>query len=245
VSEQTVADTLVYRLTPQQNPAPRCFVYFHGGSFVGQIVSGQWDLVLELVRESGSTGFVPIYPLAPYETAEQTVPRSAAAISAAVKEFGAENVSILGDSAGGTIAVAAVQQLRDAGAELPARLILLAPWLDLPMAHPDQAAIEPHDIMVRRDYLTEAGRVYAGALPMDDWRVSPLFGSFASLPPMHVFTGSHDVVVTDSRQLVERVRDAGGEISFLEARGMQHVYPIYPLLPEARKAKKQIAELLS
>lgn len=244
VSEQQVDGTLVYRLAPEGG-AQRCFVYLHGGSYVGEIVLGQWKLVMEVARGSGTTCLVPIYVLAPHETALQMVPRAAAAIKAAIAEFGAENVSVLGDSAGGTIAVAAVQQMRDAGAELPAHLILLAPWLDLTLTHPDQAAIEPHDIIVRPRYLAEAARAYAGDLPLDDPRVSPLNGSFSGLPPMHVFTGSHDIVVTDSRQLVELVHAAGGQIEFVEARGMQHAYPVLPLMPESRAAKKKIAKLLS
>ncbi|MDR7086314.1 acetyl esterase/lipase [Aeromicrobium panaciterrae] len=245
ISTQYVGATLVYRLTPQQNPAPRSFVYVHGGSFISEIGSGQWRLVMELVRRSGSTCLVPIYALAPQATAVTTVASACDVIRNAVEEFGAANVSVLGDSAGGTIAVAAAQNLRDAGDVLPARLILLAPWLDLAMTHPDQATIAPHDLMMRRDYLLAAAQVYAGDLPLENPRVSPLFGDFSGLPPMHVFTGSHDVVATDSRQLVERVRAAGGEITYVEAPGMQHVYPIFRLIPEATKARKAIAKLLA
>ena len=245
VSEHRADGMPVFRLTPKQDGSDRCFVYLHGGSFVGQIVSGQWGLVMELVRGSGSSCMVPIYPLAPAETAAQTTVRAARAIGDSIEEFGAENVSVLGDSAGGTIAVSAVQLLRDASAPLPSRLILLAPWLDLAMTHPDQAEIEEHDILVRRPYLLEAAKIYAGDLPMDDPRVSPLHGNFAGLPPMFVFTGSHDVVATDSRELVRLVGEAGGEIEYVEAPRMQHAYPIYPLLAEARDAKKRMAALLA
>lgn len=244
ISTLSVGGTLVYRLTPQKNPGRRSFVYVHGGSFIREIDSGQWGLVMELVRRSGSTCLVPIYALAPRATAIETVTSVSDVIGSATKEFGAEKVSLLGDSAGGTILVAAAQQMRDMGAEMPASLILLAPWLDLPMTHPDQATIQPHDLMMRRDYLVDAAHVYAGGLPLKDPRVSPLFGDFSGLPPMYVFTGSHDVVATDSRQLVERVRAVGGEITYLEAPGMQHVYPVLPLLPEAHKAKRKIAALL-
>ncbi len=245
ISMLHVAGILVYRLTRQQNPGRQSFVYVHGGSFIGEISSAQWELVMELVRRSGSTCLVPIYPLAPQATAIETVTSMSDVIGSAIEELGAENVNVLGDSAGGTIVVAAAQQIRDVGAALPASLILLAPWLDLAMTHPDQATIQPHDLMMRHDYLVDAAHVYAGDLQLDDPRVSPLFGDFSGLPPMHVFTGSHDVVATDSRQLVERVKAAGGEISYLEAPGMQHVYPVLPLLPEARRAKKKIALILS
>lgn len=245
ISTESVGDTLVYRLAQQQNPSQRSFVYVHGGSFISEIGSGQWRLVMELARRSGSTCLVPIYDLAPRAAVVETTTTASEVIANAIEEFGADNVSVMGDSAGGTIAMAAVQRLRDSGAKLPARLILLAPWLDLEMTHPDQSEIEPHDLMMRRDYLINAATLYAGGLPLNDPRVSPLFGSFTGMPPMFVFTGSHDVVATDSRELVTRVHEAGGEISYVEAPGMQHVYPIFRLIPEARKAKKAIVRLLS
>jgi len=243
ISEGEVDGTLVYRVTPPGD-ARGAFVYLHGGSYISEITAAQWELVMELSRGSGSTCLVPICPLAPSETAEQLVPRAATVIAAAVEEFGAENLSVFADSAGGGLAVAAVQHLRNAGTALPARLVLLAPWLDVELRHPDQEALKSLDLMARPDYLLDAGRTYAGDLPTDDWRVSPLFGDFTGLPPMHVFTGSHDIIVTDSRQLVDRVRAAGGRIDYAEAPGMQHVYPILPLLGEARSTKRKVAKLL-
>lgn len=245
IDEQDHDGMPVYRLKAQQKRSDACLVYFHGGSYIGQIVSAQWNLVMELARTSGSSAIVPICPVAPHETVLQTMARARAVIDAAIGEFGAENVSVMGDSSGGGVAVSAVQQMRDEGVPLPGQLILLAPWLDLTMTHPDQAKIQENDLMVRPDFLAAAGRVYAGDLPIDDWRVSPLNGSFAGMPPMYVFTGSHDVVATDSRELVSRVNAAGGQIEYVEARGMQHVYPIFPLLPEARRAKKRMAQLLA
>lgn len=135
-------------------------------------------------------------------------------------------------------------ELRDAAAALPARLILLAPWLDATGTHPDQQQIARHDILARPAYLLDAARAYAGDLPLDDWRVSPLNGDVGRLPPMSVFTGSHDTVVTDSRRLVEQVTAAGGQIDYVEAAGMQHVYPILPLLGQARAARRSIAATL-
>ncbi len=245
VAQHDVDGMPLYQVRPEQDPAPRCFVYFHGGSFIGEIVSAQWELMMDLASRSGSTCLVPIYPLAPAETVIQAVARATTIIENAHKEFGAANVSLIGDSSGGAIVVAAAQQLRDSGADQPARLILMAPWIDLTMTHPDQAKMERRDLMVRRDFLRGAAQIYADDLPLEDPRVSPLFGDLAGLPPMHVFTGARDTVVTDSRELVKRVHDVGGEIEFVEAARMQHVYPIFAMLPEARAARRRIAEILT
>jgi len=244
ITEHDLDGVPMFRIRPEQDSSRRCFVYFHGGSFVGQIVSAQWELMMDLARRSGGTCLVPIYPLAPDETAMQMTQRAASVVTGAIQEFGADNVSLVGDSSGGAVVVAATQRLRDMSAELPGRLILLAPWIDLTMTHPDQPAMERRDLMVRRDFLLSAAHLYAAGRPLDDPLVSPLYGDFTGLPPMHVFTGARDSVVTDSRELVKRVREAGGEIELVEAPRMQHVYPIFAMLPEARAARRAIADLI-
>jgi len=243
VTESVADGVLSYRLAPQRG-TDRCVVYLHGGAYIGQIGAPQWAFVLDLVRTTGATCVVPIYELAPSGTATQTVSEAAEVVAAAVDEHGPADVVVMGDSAGAGLAVAATRQLRDAGRAMPARLVLLSPWLDVTMSHPDQAAIERRDIMLRRDYLADAGRAYAGHLAADDWRASPLTGDVSGLPPMHVFTGTHDILVTDSRRFVEKVNAAGGEIEYVEAPEMQHVYTIFPLLAESRAARRRIRELL-
>lgn len=243
VTETVVDDTVVYRVTPP-HASGRAVVYLHGGSFIGEIISSQWDFVMELARASGATALVPIYTVAPHATAERTVPQMTAVLRSLIAEHGAENVSVMGDSAGAGIAMTAVQALRDSGDPLPARLVLIAPMLDATLSDPGQADIAPHDLLARRDYLLDASRQYAGDLPLDHPLVSSLHGSVEGLPPMHVFTGAHDIVATDSRRLVERVRAVGGEIEYTEPARMQHGYPILPLLREARDAKREIARLI-
>jgi acetyl esterase/lipase len=243
VSEETVAGVRTYRLTPAR-PSGRTVVYLHGGAYIGEISGFHWTFVLDLVRRTHVECLVPVYVLAPDATAERTVADAAAVIGLALEQAGTGDVVVMGDSAGAGLALAAVQALRDGDENLPAAMILLSPWLDVAMTHPDQAAIEGYDLMLRRDYLAEAGLLWAGALPTSDRRVSPLHGDLTGLPPLHVFTGTHDILVPDSRTLSERVRAAGGPITYVEAPGMQHVYAIMPLLAQARRARRQIRELL-
>lgn len=243
VVSEPFGDTPAWQLRPEPR-RPQAFVYLHGGSYIAQINAGQWKFAAKLAALSGCTGVVSVHPLAPEETAEHAVPRAARFIAAAADQFGWANLTVVAESAGGGSAVAAVQHLRDAASELPASLVLIAPWLDATMTHPDQQRIIRHDIIARPEYLMAAVRTYAGDLPLDDPRVSPLFGNLTGLPPMHVFTGSHDIVATDSRALVERVRGVGGQIEYVEAAGMQHGYPLLPLLPEAKRDTRRMAALI-
>ena len=90
-----------------------------------------------MARDTGATVIVPIYPLVPQGgTAGTVVPAMADLISSQIDQHGAENVSVYGDSAGGNIALAAVQELVRRGDPVPSHMVLISPALDLTLSNP-------------------------------------------------------------------------------------------------------------
>ncbi|MDD9376101.1 alpha/beta hydrolase fold domain-containing protein [Streptomyces sp. ZAF1911] len=243
VSRTFVGAWPVYEVSPLGvEPAARV-LYVHGGGYINELVRAHWSLIRTLVTQAQARVVVPAYILAPRGTADRTVPVAADLLSGLIASGGAGGTVLLGDSAGAGLALAAAQRLRDRNGAQPSRIVLISPWLDVSMSHPDQAAIEAGDPMWARPGLREAGRLYAGNLAADDPRVSPLHGSFAGLAPLTVFTGTRDVLTTDSRELLYRARAAGAEVEFIEEPGLPHDYPLMPV-PEGRAARDRIVELV-
>ncbi|MFZ3495623.1 alpha/beta hydrolase fold domain-containing protein [Streptomyces sp. 5.8] len=243
VSRTFVGAWPVYEVSPLgAEPAARV-LYVHGGGYINELVRAHWSLIRTLVTQAQARVVVPAYILAPRGTADRTVPVAADLLSGLIASGGAGGTVLLGDSAGAGLALAAAQRLRDRNGAQPSRIVLISPWLDVSMSHPDQAAIEAGDPMLARPGLREAGRLYAGNLAADDPRVSPLHGSFAGLAPMTVFTGTRDVLTTDSRGLLDRARRAGVDVEYIEEPGLPHDYPLMPL-PEGRAARDRIVELV-
>ncbi|MET9701018.1 alpha/beta hydrolase [Streptomyces sp. NPDC006529] len=233
----------VYDASPRgAEPAARV-LYVHGGGYVHELVRQHWSLIRTLVTGAGARCVVPAYILAPRGTADRTVPVAADLLSGLIESGGAGGTVLIGDSAGAGLALAAAQRLRERTGVQPSRIVLISPWLDVTMTHPDQAALQAADPMLARAGLVEAGRLYAGTLAPDDPRVSPLHGSFAGLAPLTVFAGSRDVLVTDSRELVRRARADGAEVDYHEAAGLPHAYPLLPV-PEGRAARDAIVRLV-
>nr|WP_271213194.1 alpha/beta hydrolase fold domain-containing protein [Rhodococcus wratislaviensis]GLK40213.1 esterase [Rhodococcus wratislaviensis] len=234
----------VFTIEPDSGRSGKTVIDFHGGAYVREIVSFHWLFARTITAAASVRLLLPIYPLAPHRTAARTVADAADIIESAISTQGADNVAVIGDSAGGGIALAAAQELKRRGAPQPSRLILLSPWLDVTMSDPAQATIEKRDILLARGGLKEAGRLYAGDLEVTDWRVSPLFGDLTGLAPMSVYTGTHDILVTDSRALTQRARDAGATVDYTEEIGMQHDYALFPLIRQAHTAREGIARIL-
>ncbi|MEU9251890.1 alpha/beta hydrolase [Streptomyces sp. NPDC048270] len=243
ISRTFVGAWPVYEVSPRGSEPVARVLYVHGGSYINELVRPHWALIRTLVTQARARVVVPAYILAPRGTADRTVPVAADLLSGLIASGGEGGTVLVGDSAGAGLALAAAQRLRERSGAQPSRIVLISPWLDVTMSHPDQAGIEADDPMLARPGLREAGRLYAGTLAADDPRVSPLHGSFEGLAPLTVFTGTRDVLTTDSRELVRRARAAGVEVEFHEEAGLPHVYPLLPL-PEGRAARDRIVELI-
>jgi acetyl esterase/lipase len=234
----------IYEARPIGAHPDTTIVYSHGGGYVNEIESWHWRLIEELVRQVPARIVVPIYPLAPAATASEVVPRMAQVVGGVVEARGDAPTLVAGDSAGGGLAVAASFALRDQGHSQPSRLVLLSPFLDATLSDERGAAVAPKDKMLRRPGLREAGRLYAGSLALDDPRVSPIYGELRGLPPLTVFTGTHDILDCDSRRLAERAREADVPIELRVVDGAPHAFPVLPTRQGAA-ARSQIVALCS
>ncbi|MER7761080.1 alpha/beta hydrolase fold domain-containing protein [Streptomyces sp. NPDC097619] len=244
VSRSIVGAWPVYDVAPRDREPAARVLYLHGGGFIDELVRPHWSLVRTLVAAAGAHCVVPAYTLAPRGTADRTVPVAADLLSGLVESGGPGPTVLMGDAAGAGLALAAAQRLRDRNGVQPDRIVLISPWLDLSLSHPDQSALEARDPVQTRAGLREAGRLYAGTLDALDPRVSPLYGSLSGLAPLTVFSGTRDVLATDSRELIARARAAGTPAELFEAEGQAHCHPLLPV-PEGRAAREHIVRMLA
>lgn len=223
---------------PNPSQPRRVILYFHGGGYVGQPNTMQYTWCGDVARNTGAAVVVPIYPLAPVATAATVVPVAADLIDSLVSERGIENVTVTGDSAGGGLALAAVQELVRRGSPTPDRLVLISPWLDATVSEPTSADIALPAAGV--ELLREGGRLWAGDADPAHPQVSPLFGSMAGLPPIVVFVGTFDVLYPDTVRLQHRALAEGISVDTIVADGLVHVWPLYAHLPEARAIRSRL-----
>jgi len=219
-------------------------LFLHGGCYVFEIDRLHWRFVANLVRETGVTVTVPIMPLAPSGRASVVVDRAAALVDSLIAEVGASQVSLMGDSSGGGMALAVAMELRDRGRDPLKAIVLSAPWLDISGTDPMLAEIAPHDPWLAVPGTHAAGALYRGELPESDRRVSPIHGDLTSLGPITVFTGTRDIVHADALRLLAKAEKEGIPIEFHVGEGMIHNYPILPI-PEGAAARAVVAEAIS
>jgi epsilon-lactone hydrolase len=229
----------VYEIAPLRGGSTRHVVYLHGGCYVFEIDPVHWAFIGKLAAEGGVRVMVPIMPLAPTGTADTVVARVAELVASLVAAEGAANVSLVGDSSGGGMALAVAMALRDL--EVPAlrATVLIAPWLDVSGTDPRLAEIAPRDPWLAVPGTHAAGALYRAELGEGDWRVSPIHGSLEGLGPITMFSGTRDILNADAHRLLPLAADAGLTLDFHEGEGMIHNYPILPM-PEGDTARAMI-----
>ena len=127
----------VWTLQSPGSTSEKTVVAIHGGAFILQPTIFHWLNYAAMASNTGATVIVPIYPLVPQGgTAGTVVPAMADLISSQIDQHGAENVSVYGDSLGGTIGLAAVQELVRRGDPVPSHMVLISPALDLTFSNP-------------------------------------------------------------------------------------------------------------
>ena len=224
------------------NPSGKYVVGVHGGAYVVQPTLFHWLDYASMARETGATVVVPIYPLAPQGTAGTVVPVMADLMSAQIDQHGAENVSVYGDSAGGNIALAAVQELVRRGDHVPSHMVLISPPLDLTFSNP---AIQFVDDPILTATTLRRAQQWAGDLDLTDPLVSPLYGSLAGLPPTAVYYGNLEIPAPDGLVLQDNaLATPDADFTFILRNGQLHAWAGVSWLPETQAVRPDIYQQL-
>lgn len=226
----------------------RVVLYLHGGGFVMGSSKAYRFFASALSRLTQSRVFVLNYRLAPEHPFPAALEDSLVAyrwlLSAAVQP---KHLILIGDSAGGTLVLGTLIALRDAGISLPAGAILISPALDLTLSGASYTTNAELDIMENRDLMLEVRHMYLGERDPRSPEVSPLYANLSGLPPLLVHVGSDEVLLDDSKQVVERVHQAGGSAQLHIGDGMWHVWHVTAVrqeFPEGKLALEQIRDFV-
>lgn len=240
ITEETLDNRTVYRIRSRAAPAPTArVIYLHGGGYVRPITSFHWRHLAELAQATGHEYVVPLYPLAPESQGLAALEFAQAVYQQEVARN--DPLVLMGDSAGAGLALALAAAVRDAGQVAARRLILITPWVDVELPHPQAAAIDAKDPMLGMAGLLEAGRLYAGHLPTSHPAISPARGNLQGLPAMTVFVAGRDVVGPDAMAFTELARASGCAVDVHLEPHMIHAWPVLGFA-ESRRARAVIAQ---
>ena len=242
VSSRTVGGFPCWTVRPR-TPATVAAIYLHGGAYLSGISPQHWTLIGRLA-DAGVRVEVPLYGLAPQHTYREAYPFVHAVHRELATEAPSGGVVLVGDSAGGGLALGLAQDLLATGGRRPDRLVLVSPWLDLTLGHPLIAEYERSDPWLARPGLVEAGLAWAGGDDPTAPRLSPGNGPLAGLPPISLFVGTREIGYPDAADLAAAATAAGVQVELTVADGAVHVYPLVPT-PEGAAGTRAVVRAVA
>lgn len=205
-------------------------IFLHGGAYVSEGTSGHRKLMEDLALTYNFKVSYIDYPLAPEYQARYTFEVLLQAYNMLTQTNPHDIFYLFGDSAGGGLALAFLQTLRNNQAPIiPVKTVLQSPWLDISMRNPEIEKYLDKEVLLDFEGLKECGKLYAGELDLKDPLVSPIYGSMEALGKVKIFVSTHEFFYPDCIALEQKLATARGTSVEIEIyKGLMHDWIIVP-----------------
>jgi epsilon-lactone hydrolase len=217
-------------LEPQFNHPDRTVVYFHGGGYVsGSPPDRYLPLAAAVALGANARVHAVDYRLAPQTPFPGAFDDCLAAYRWLIDECAADPATlvILGDSAGGNLAVSVTVAARDEGLALPASVAVISPFADLTLTGASIDQRKEMDPYVTREILESMAVAYVGDGARNDPRCSAVFADLKGLPPLFIQVGENEILYDDATRIRDAALSVGVEVTFESWRQVVHDWPVY------------------
>lgn len=207
----------------------RAILYCHGGGYTSGSLGYSKVLASKLTKATGLDVLTFEYRLAPEFPYPAAIEDAFMAWNYLMQlGYGARDIIVAGDSAGGNMALVLCLRLKSEGRMLPGALLLMSPWTDMTASGESYAERAGADPMLTIEYIEAVRDAYAGDNDPADPMLSPVNGDLKGFPPALVQVGSHEILYSDALTLSERMQAAGVTCRLEVCEDMWHVFQMFP-----------------
>lgn len=239
-----------------QNPSDKVILVLHGGAYISRMMF-YYRLKNKRYSEACEGGTVIHYdyhcaPEYKYPTQLEETMRVWNWLTQ-VKGVKEENIITVGDSAGGHLNMSLLMKLHDEGRKMPKAAVFLSPWLDMSASGESYVENYKNDPLfgikgqkpgpeeVKELLASSEIFMWFGDQDRMDPYISPVYAEIDNTyPEILVTVGGYEMLLSDSKTLVKKFRDAGIEARLHIEPGMFHVYNMYEVFPESQRALKLV-----
>jgi epsilon-lactone hydrolase len=247
LKQEEVEKPLAGRWLRHKEPASaQVVLYLHGGAFAFRLPNGHTNMVSRFCADAKCSAFMPWYRLTP-EHPFPAAPEDCLAAYRYLLDDGHQpgDIVVMGDSAGGNLALVLLHLIKRAGLPMPRGAITLSPITDFAQISASWRLNKDRDPMYRlQGAVNPAQWYFKGHDPLDPI-VSPYYGDFAGFPPLYFVVGSIEALLDDSVGMVRKAVDQGIPAKVHIWAGMPHVFMLQEFLPETLHARAQVVRWLN
>lgn len=220
-------------------------LHLHGGAYVSGGLLQCRALISPICADAGIRAVTFSYRLAPefpYPAQLEDAYRVYQFLRSA--GFQAKKIGLVGESAGGNLALALTMRLRNMGEKLPGALALLSPWVDLAQTGESYRTLKDVDATLNTEELLQSAIAFAGGEEnLKKPAISPIYADFHGFPPTLIHCGTSEILLSDSEKLEEAMLHDGVDAHLVRWAGMCHVFQAFGF-EESKAANRQIGQFL-
>ena len=225
-------------------------VNIHGGAFLIGAPCQDDHLVRAIAGEVGAVVVNVDYSRAPkvrYPHAHEEcfdVLKWVAA-SGAAEGWDGQTISISGTSAGGNLALAALELARRSGGPRVRAGVLMVPAVDVTVPPEDYVSDIPKPFVGPAMVRLMQQTYFADASRRSEVLASPALGGgeLAALPPLLIFSAQHDTLRPQIEGFVRKVEGHGVEVRYVCLKGVDHDFQVNK--KDAPKVLPKVAKTMS
>lgn len=229
LSRERVGCANIFMFSPRWISCRKRVIYFCGGAFLREPTARHIRFVDKLAALARAEISVFCYPKAPTYTYADTYELAARYYSRLAEKYGAENIILMGDGAGGSIALSLCSFLKEAGLPTPGVVAAVSPVCDLSLSNPALEEKAASDPALGIDGLRCAIKKWCGARGPLDKLLNPMDMEVSALPELLLLCGTEELLAPDIRLFAQHVNLCGGKAELRIHKGMYHSFPLYPL----------------
>lgn len=233
-------------IEPRQLPLEDgVILHLHGGAYVSGGIMQCRALISPICAAAGVRALTFSYRLAPRHPYPAQLEDALKAYFYLRKAgYAPEKIALVGESAGGNLALELALRLKQMGEGMPAAIALLSPWADLAQTGESYRTLRAVDATLDAEELMQSAIAFSGGgerLTAPD--ISPLYAEFTGFPPVQIHCGTHEILLSDSEGLDRALRRDGVTVQLIRWAGMCHVFQAFGF-EESKVSNRQIGAFL-
>ena len=248
ISRVDVMGFTVLKLIHKQ-PTDRANLFIIGGGMIMAPRSASIKKALKFAKETGLDLYVPYYPLCTeypltkaYEMIHETYKEM-------LKDYKAENISVLGTSSGGNLALGIVAYINDGHNDvpMPGYIMAISPGtcVDSDEEWERMLELDKKDVAIPAKYMKTAVEIMRhGDNSVPEYMIWLQRGNFTGCPKVSFIYGSDETLYACAPSFEKVMKKYGVDYELIVGEGMFHCYPAFPVCKECRDGWNMMVNMM-
>ena len=224
-------------------------LFIIGGGMVMSPRPGSVKKALQFAKETGADLYVPWYPLCtdfPLSKAYEMIHET---YKVMLRDYKPENISVLGTSSGGNLALGMVAYINDGHVDtpMPGYIMAISPGTCVETDEEWQRMLEldKKDVAIPAQYMKTAVEIMRhGDDTVPDYMIWLQKGDFTNCPKVTFIYGSDETLYACAPSFEKAMKKYGVDYDLIVGEGLFHCYPVFPIVKEAKEGWDQMVRLM-